>query len=112
MGSGVITTTPRPSTATKALSFAGLASSLVTVPSAVQPTDLNDGSLSISLWIKINSSVNGMILAKGSVDGSTIFYGLAVQADDNNYIIRFSYLPSTMNVSYHGNGLYLRLYSL
>jgi G-protein coupled receptor 98 len=97
VGSGVTMVTPRPSTSTRALGFGGSSSSLVTVPSHLHPSDIHDGSFSISLWAMFNSSVNGMMLAKASSDGSTISYGLAVIADIDQYIFRLYYLPATLN---------------
>ena len=77
----------------------GLSSSLIIVPSSNQPDNVEDGSLSFSVWVLLNDSVDGILLAKGSEDGSTIYYGISVTADGDNYIIKFYYLPTTMDVS-------------
>ena len=94
-GSGVASATPRPSTGTPALSFTGGSSSVVTVPSALTPYIVNN--ISISVWFIFNGSVNGVLV--GSANGSTVYYGLALVSDNNQYIIRLLYLPSTLNVS-------------
>ena len=94
-GSGVAIATPRPSTGTPALSFTGGSSSVVTVPSALTPYIVNN--ISISVWFIFNGSVNGVLV--GSANGSTVYYGLALVSDNNQYIIRLLYLPSTLNVS-------------
>ena len=97
--SGVISSSPRPYTETDAYCFIGLSSSLITVPSSNQPDNVEDESVSFSVWALLNDSVDGILLAKASEDGSTIYYGISVTADGDNYIIKFYYLPTTMNVS-------------
>uniref|UniRef100_A0A1X7VF86 Staphylococcus aureus surface protein A n=3 Tax=Amphimedon queenslandica TaxID=400682 RepID=A0A1X7VF86_AMPQE len=92
-GSGVSIATPRPSTGTTALSFTGGSSSLVTVPSALTPHVANN--MSISVWFIFNGSVNGVLV--GSANGNTVYYGLALVSDTNQYIVRLLYLPSTLN---------------
>ena len=94
-----MSSSPRPYTETDAYYFMGLSSSLIIVPSSNQPDNVEDGSLSFSVWVLLNDSVDGILLAKGSEDGSTIYYGISVTADGDNYIIKFYYLPTTMDVS-------------
>ena len=98
-GSGVVVATPRPYTRTKALNFTGSSESVVTVHSDLHPSGISDGSFALTVWFMIDTNVTGMILSKATSDGSTIFYGLEITADTNQYIIRFHYLPSTSNVS-------------
>ena len=88
----------RPSSETFAYNFTGKEDSIVTVPSHLQPDFIDGGEFALSLWVFLDEGSNGMILAKGTKDGTTIHYGLGVVADSNNMIIRFYYLPQLEDV--------------
>ena len=108
-GTGVTMASPRADTGTIAYTFTGMADSIVITNSFSHPQNIDDGSLSLSVWVTLNSASNGMLFAKATSDASTIYYGLSVQADGDSYIIRLSYLPSNMDVSiiYHKIMIYV-----
>ena len=87
----------RPYSETVAYNFTGEAKSIVTVSSFDQLSDSK--YFSLSAWLYLYSNTNGIVMAKGSEDGSTIHYGFGIVANDSNSIIRFYYLPETEQVN-------------
>lgn len=90
----------RPYTETTAFNFTGESDqSVVTVPDSQVAYAISDSDFAISSWVYLDPTVDGMIVAKGLVDGSTINYGLRVAVSNDDVIITFYYLPSQEEVS-------------
>ncbi len=90
----------RPYSETIAYNFTGVPESIITIDLFDQLDDSKYFSLSV--WMYLDTpTYNGIILAKSSSDGTTIYYGLGIANDnnDNTIIIRFYYLPDTEQVS-------------
>lgn len=51
------------------------------------------------MWLMPVPGTSGFLVAKATLDGSTRFYTIEMAADGGSYIIRFSYLPATSQVS-------------
>lgn len=55
-----------------------------------------------SVWLLMtDGSSGGVLVAKTSDSGSTIFYSLEVVANGVDFLIRFSYLPSSRMVDHN-----------
>ena len=101
--------TPRPYSDTVPYNFTGEVSSTITLPSSSLPLT-TDGGFSLSAWVYMDPSVNGIIAAKGSEDGTTIRYGLGAAAiNDSHVTVTFYYLPNTTEVG-NGSTYWLCLY--
>lgn len=71
----------------------------MTVPDSADLTNaFSDSDFAISCWVYLDPTVDGMIVAKGEVDGSTIRYGLSVAASNSDVNLTFYYLPSGVQV--------------
>ncbi|KAL8615956.1 hypothetical protein ACOMHN_034632 [Nucella lapillus] len=71
----------RSSTGTYVYSFSGATESYVTIPSASEPTaDTFRDGFSISAWVQPSPLCDGYIIARGTADGSTLYYGLRLVA--------------------------------
>ena len=111
---------PRNNTGTIALRFSGQADSVVTLTLEDHPPIITNQltirlatqkynyftpyifatSLSLcSLWLLLTGDTSGgVLLAKTTDSGSTIFYGLEMMANGDDFLIRFSYLPVSRTV--------------